>query len=290
MRFKILYVGGITAVVMPFFLFAQAPSIADLERELAKARAEYAVRMERLEKLEARVMAAEMAGQYVKEDPKSATIKIRVQDPRGSVTGSAFILECAKDLNDDGTRNCLVATVAHAFRNAGITNPRANLKATPIQVQFSEDGKITDASAPGTFVGGNLQGDIDVAYVIIKAPGDMVVPIVPIVPLDYRAARNQPVVQFGYPNGTSVAQVNRRTIVNTTASRYIACSGLSASGNSGGLLINTNGQAIGIASASDQQGGSECQFTSFRDMYALAADPAIARELARNGLGVIFKK
>lgn len=287
MKTYISVFSGVIAVVVAFSVSAQSADPAVL-KDYYESVSEGKRLEDELLKIEQRLAAYQASKRYVRTgDPLSATVRVEVTSPGSIITGSAFILECAKNLNDDGTRNCLVATVAHTFRDAGITDPAKDLSSTLIKVQLSDKGRITNTSVPARFVGGSLQSDVDAAYVVARMPGSMVVPTVPLVPANYRAAPNQPVIQYGYPNGALVAQVNRRNVVSTTANRYIICTGSSASGNSGGLLVNSQGDAIGIASAS---GGGECHFTSFGEMRALAADPAVARNLARYGLGAVFKK
>ncbi len=277
----------VVAVVVAFSVAAQSAD-PDLVKDYYESVSEGKRLEAELLKIEQRLTAYQASKQYVRTgDPLSATVRIEVTSPGSIITGSAFILECAKNLNSDGTRNCLVATVAHAFRNAGITDPTRDVSSALIKVQLSDKGRITNVSVPARFIGGALQSDVDAAYVVAEMPGSMVVPVVPLISANYRAAPNQPVIQYGYPNGRLIAEVNRRNIVSTTANRYIICSGSSASGNSGGLLVNSQGDAIGIASAS---GGGECHFTSFGEMRALAADPAVAMNLARYGLGAVFKK
>lgn len=246
----------IMGIIMPFFIFAQTPSIADLRRELAEENAAYAALIKRLEKAEMRANQPKII--VTDSAAKDAVIKpvsLRRELPTASVLitnkgvvrpngtwivdhGTGTVTGCVPEENE---HVCYIVTAAHVIQNARELSISIFDSQNKPYLQFRPEIMIIDAKN-------------DIAVLRIHSPREL--PVAAIASKNYKSRRGEYVTAVGSPRGAIphiytgpkeyIKEVNK---YNGFENISISCP--SESGASGGGVFNAQGQLIAICSASD---------------------------------------
>ena len=241
MRIIAVFIVGVAGIMAPLFMFAQRPSVADLELQLVQEQAKYAARMERVGKLEnAHLQSAVIVDPTAKDFAQlPSAARLRVKGPFGTDFGTGSVI-----LSDEG--RALIITVSHIFRNADeksvISAEIFNPKTGKVETFFvGYDGiKKTDPKA-------------DVGLLLI--PTNRVISTLPLASINDVLVVGQKVVSYGCGGGEPPSKLEHLiTIFNRyVGSDTIECTGVPLQGRSGGALVDGNGRMIGITIAADQR-------------------------------------
>jgi|SRR3989344_2064427 len=250
MRFvsRVLFTSVFLNIIPLYIIFAQTSSITDLERQLEQERSVYAARIERLEKLQARIAAAENARlqAVVVVDPSAkdfaklpSVVRLRVADRFGTNFGTGSVIR-----SRDG--RVLIVTVSHIFRNA---DEKSRISA---EVFNPETGKIE------TFVVGHdgiKKTDPAADVGLLEIPTNRAIPVLPLASPEDMLKVGQKVISYGCGGGEPPTSLWHRI---TAFNRYIGpdtieCTGVPQQGRSGGALVDGQGRMIGITIAADQR-------------------------------------
>lgn len=165
-------------------------------------------------------------------DLLAATVRLRVEDPKGHSCGTGTIIDARHG-------RALILTCGHLFR--------ASQGKGAIEVDLF--GANRGRSVRGTLISYDEKRDLGLLF--IRPPGPVIVARV--AATDYVAAAGDAVINIGCNNGDDpTARHNRVSSVN----RYLGppnlqVGGLPVEGRSGGGLFSLDGRVIGVCNAAD---------------------------------------
>ena len=168
-------------------------------------------------------------------DPDLAScVRIRVQDKSGVSYGSRTVIASRPGAS-------LILTCGHVFRDLD--------SSSKIKVDVFQGERVE------TFDGKIICYDLEADVGLMTIPSLLQLPTVPVAPRDYKLHVGDPVVSFGCSGGEPPT---RQTVRITALNRYlgpdnIECTGVPIQGRSGGGLLNTRGEVVGVCIAADPQ-------------------------------------
>lgn len=235
----------IFGLFFPLLVFAENPSLDELEREVAAQEEKYVQRSNSIRQREERERVYEPVIIVTDPDTKKfadlpAVVRLRVTDALGTKFGTGSVI-----MSDEG--QALIVTVSHIFRNV---DDKSVISA---DVFNAKTGKIE------TFIAGykDIKKTNKVADVgLLLIPTNRVLPRLYLASPDDILKVGQEVVSYGCGGGEPPTSLRHKiTVFNRyTGPDTIECTGVPLEGRSGGALVTKgSNKLIGITIAADQR-------------------------------------
>ncbi len=235
----------LVAIAFPFLVFAQTSSVADLERQLAERTAAYAARIERLDSLNGRIAALEMAqaARLAITDPVTRAFydlpsvgRIKVTDSQGGNFGTGTVISSKPG-------ETILLTVGHIFRKIDGNS------VVSVDIYVPELGRVR------TFAGKIIKYDLGRDLGVFKINTPTVFPALPIASIGEGSAVGDAVTSYGCGGGNPPKALGHTvTVINRYAGpENIECTGAPEQGRSGGCLLGKDGKIVGVCLAADNR-------------------------------------